>query len=171
MKNVELRSLMKELEGNSISVQKFLSIYCGISAENILNVKISHADLKILMPQLKRVGFDSLLKDKTDLYVGNIIAVRDSYGNIAPYKSPEMELNYESYDVCVESNKDKEIKKIIVNEDLNTYELSQLCKKFKISGRMREFRIAYSILKTKKDKRVKDYKNKKLLLKIKGREQ
>lgn len=172
-KKQRIKKVKKELENNCIDLKSFLMCYCGIYNESIKKEKISHKDMKILFPNLVRISFESLLEDKKNLYTGIIIAVKDSYGNVAPYINPDLqEIDYvtEVTD-CEQDTITKEVEEIILNEDLSTYELSVLCKRFKDTNRTREFRIAYRLLKSKKDCKIKKYKKEKTSLRLKGREE
>ena len=158
--------LMDELRKKSMSIKKFLYYYCGISGESLKNINLSHSDIKLLMPDLKRVSYEYVLNNMSELYVGNIICVIDSYNNIAPYITPVL-CETECF-INVEKNtndNDKKITNIILSEDLTIYELSILCKQYKRLGRMKEYRIAHDILKSKKSP-VKQYKKEKELLKM-----
>lgn len=112
------------------------------------------------MPQLKRVSFESLLDDKNSFYTGNIIPVKDCYGNIVPYVNPMV-----SYDIVVDINcgvTEEEILIDIVNDhNLNSYELAKLCKYYKAHNKLKEYRIVNKLLKERKGTRVKQYKKKK----------
>lgn len=168
----QLKKLQQEMHDNSISLSKFLIVYYGIYSENIYNM--SHRDVKFVFPYIKRISFENLLNDKKELYIGNIVAVKDSNGNVAPYIKPDMENMIEppdiSYNYSHKPNIEEKITEILIDENLSLYELSMLCKMFKNSNRVREYRIAYRLLKRKKDPKVKIYQKKKLNLKMKGRE-
>lgn len=166
----KMNKLIKELYDNGISLRKFLLYYCGLSIENYKNIKLSHSDIKVLMPYLKKVSYEYLLSNKSELYNGNIVAVIDSYNNIAPYITPKMVKENDLVNIDVKREKNKNIiKNAILNENLNTYELSELCKAYKKVGRFKEYRIAHNLLKSKKDLKVKKYKKQKELLKMEGR--
>ncbi len=165
----------KELRNFCISFKKFLISYYGVCYEEICNKKMSHKDIKILIPDLRRISFDALIVDKKSLYTGDVVMVRDSYGNIAPYITPEVQTTFvqQVYD-CEQSitdKKDEKLKQIIISENLSKYELVVLCRYFKKNGRIAEYRIANRLLKLKKDSKVTEYKNKKLILKMKGLEE
>ena len=73
----EIRKYEKELRKNSVTLTKFLISYCGINESKLKDSKISHKDLKELMPNLKRVSFEWLMDNKGLVDVGNIIPVID----------------------------------------------------------------------------------------------
>jgi len=150
-----LITLKKELEFSSISLQKFLINYCGIYNEKFHNIKISHKDIKELLPDLRRVSFESLLRDKTGIYTGDIIPVKDSFNNVVPYKNPMLVYDELIEFDCETNKEEKAITMETINEDLSTYELSQLCKYFKTHNRMKEYRATYKILKKKKEQEKK----------------
>ena len=47
----------KYIKEYAISIKKFLRLYMGITDPRILDAKISHKDLKILNPHLKRLPY------------------------------------------------------------------------------------------------------------------
>lgn len=166
----KIKTLYNEMDFNCISIHKFLVLYCGISGDKLKDKKISHEELKILLPHIKRTSFDQILNNKKLMYTGDIITVKDSFGQIIPYEKPiiedkEMDFNYEL------DSKDKEIENIIIDEDLNKYELVNLCRYFKYLGRMKEYRVTHRLLKKLKDPNVKKYKIKKKELVMKGRKE
>ena len=148
----ELRNLQKFLKSNCISLEKFLIIYCNIECDSLLEIKLSHKDIKELIPNLKRVSFESLCSDIRTLYTGEVIAVKDSQGNVIPYVCPEqMEKSYPTIEDCKEKELD-EIDDLIFNSDLNRYELSVICSKLKKYKKLKQYRIANKLLKLKKGK-------------------
>ena len=131
-------------------------------------MKISHQDIKELMPDLKRVSFESLLKDKTCIYNGDIIPVKDTFNNIVPYKNPMIEYEILSEFNCEPEKEQDVIEYEVISEDLNMYELYQLCRYFKTHNKMLEYRATYKILKERKEekqnkynKKIKNYKGEK----------
>ncbi len=90
-KNVDLRKKEKEMNDLAISLKKYLLVYYGIYSESN-KFKMSHKDVAILSPYIKRVGFNYVLNHRGDLYKGKIVPVVDSYGNVAPYIAP-VEIN------------------------------------------------------------------------------
>ena len=166
-KKEELRKLKKELENNCISLEKFLMIYFGIFNDKIDKIKISHKEIKELIPELRSVSFESLLKDKRNLYIGNIVAVKDSYGNIAPYVCISLkdvkEINEFS---CEQDSMRKNINAQQFDEDSNLYELITACKILKRDKRFCEYRKVHKLLSEKKDVKVKEYKRTKYNLRI-----
>jgi len=160
-------------EKNGISLKSFLVCYCGVRNQMILSKKISHRDIKCLMPNLKRVGFDHVLKNIKEVYIGNIILVRDSYCHYAPYLKPNiMEYNddyefYNEYDDKT-SNKDEKLGTAILSENLNLYELKQLKDKYKELGRISEYRKVCKIIRGKRED-LSVYHATREKIKLKGR--
>jgi hypothetical protein len=171
MDNKDKKILNYLKNNNSISLRKFLMFYYGIYDSNILNNNITHNDVKILLPDLKRVSYDFTLENIKDVYTGAIIMVIDSLGNCVPYINPKL-------DVCVEYHEEFEItnnnsmdkfEEVINLENLNLYELSELAKKYKNCNRLTEYRKICRILKKKKDSSIKNYHAKKEKILLKGR--
>lgn len=164
----DLKELKRDLEQRCISLTKFLINYCGIYTENIHDMKISHQDIKELLPQLKRVSFESLLENKKSYYTGSIIPVKDCHGNVVPYVNPMLE-----YDVVVEfdceTTEEKNINYDNLEENMNLYELAKLCKYFKTHNKMKEYRSVHKKIEEKEEPEVKQYKKRKSNLIMEGR--
>ena len=157
----DLKKLEKDLDENSISLKKFLILYCGISASSLDNIRLSHNDIKILMPNLKRSSFEYLLNNMKNLYVGKVIAVKDAYGVVLPYVCPKIE---EISNPTIIANNNNELGKIEINKDLKLYQLCLLSKKLKKFKKYREYRNATKLIKTKVDYKAKQYKKEKKFL-------
>jgi len=167
----DLIKLLNEVKDNSISLHKFLINYCGVHNEKMHDLKIGHHHVKHLMPNIKRVGFEELLKRKNEIYMGNIIIVKDSFGNIAPYINPMLEIDKVS-EIDFEIIKtDTKMEEIIIDEHLNIYELSKLCRYFKEHHKSKEYREAHKLLLEEKEPSSKQYKKEKYNLMMKGREE
>ena len=52
----DLSRVVNELHSKSISMNKFLLMYCSIDVACLDGTKLSHKDVKELMPSLKRYG-------------------------------------------------------------------------------------------------------------------
>ena len=167
----EVRKYEKELRENSISLIKFLVNYCGISETSLDNSKITHKDIKQLIPNLKRVGFDWLMDNRILVDVGKILPVVDITGNIVPYIRPSMENeNFIDVTSTKEEKYQKAIEDLVIDEDLKPYQISLLCNKYKVARRFREYKILNRLLKNKlreQNKGVKEYKIKKYELMVK----
>lgn len=165
MNKKELVNLKRDLEKNCISLTKFLINYCGISNKNFYDMKISHQDIKKLMPDLKRVSFDILLKDKSCFYIGSIIPVKDCYDNIVPYVNPMLEFDKVLQIDCEETKEDNIMENLVIDDTLSDYELRKLCNYLKKCNNTKEYRKALNLLKSNKDIKVKKYKREKYNIK------
>ena len=168
MNRQELKKIKKMLESSYISLTKFLISYCGLYNEKIHSAKISHQDVKELMPHIKRVSFENLLDNTNDFYMGKVIAVKDCHGNVVPYINPVLESDFQINFDC-ELEKEDVFEEISITDNMSQYELAELCKKFKEHNMQREYRCAYRKLKEKKGTKVKLYKKKKNELRMEGR--
>ena len=154
--------------GYCISVNAFLTKYCGIYDESILSMNLSSKDLKTLFPYLKNISYDKVLEDPKEVYVGNILLVKDNSGNVIPYFKPKR-ITDEciTLDIKKDDKKDK-ITKVINMENLTDYQLSILAKRYKELGRISEYRKVCQIIIDRKDKsNIKKYKKEKMLIKQK----
>ena len=165
----EVENLKKEMKKVCISLQKFLINYCGIYSDRIHDIKITHQDIKELMPQIKRISFEDLLKCKKELYIGNIIAVKDSLGNIVPYVNPMLELKEISQIYCEKYEEEVTIPELISDKNLNIYDLVTFGRYFKTHNKLKEYRIVRKLLEEQK-KGVKQYKKRREKLIMKGRD-
>lgn len=153
-----------------ISVNAFLTKCCGICDESVLNLNLSSNDLKLIFPYLKTSSYNKVLENPKDVYVGNILLVKDYEGNVVPYFKPER-----IFDECIsldvkEDKKEDNLTKIIDIEELSDYQLSLLAKKYKELGRMKDYRKVCKIIVNRKNKtNIKKYKKakEKILLKQK----
>lgn len=169
MSKDELMNLKKELEKRCISLTKFLINYCGIYNDEIHNIKISHQDIKSLMPNLKRVSFESLLNNKKSFYIGDIIPVKDCYGNVVPYINPMIEYDFVVEIHCEVTECDENLEEINIDESLSNYELVKLCRLLKEHHKNREYREVQKLLRRNKPEKVKKYKREKDNLIMEGR--
>ena len=155
----------KYVKEHTISIKKFLKIYMGINDSKILDSRISHKDLKYLYPSLKRLPYDYAFSDMKKILSGDIILVVDDFNTYIPYEAPEAQFNVDLIDKYGEYTdndfRDKHILKKEELEELSTYELSKICRVCKKNNRSRDYRIAYRILKSKKEEKQKTDKHKK----------
>ena len=164
------KAVSKVLSDNCIDMKRFLTMF-NLCDYSVLNLKISHKDIKELIPGLKRMGFDELGKRIESIYTGDVIAVKDSYGRIVPYINPNL-LNVELYGI-VHGEREKcniEVKKVIKEKSLKIYQLKKIGKLLAQHGRYK----AYKTIKREVRKRVysdlekakvKRYKREKRMLK------
>ena len=158
----------------TISLKKFLVNYCRISEESLKRAKFSHKDIKELIPSLKRVSFNWLMDNKPLLNNGSVILVTDFYGNVVPYVRPILKECLIPISVDIKKSEFETIfEDIILDENLETYELELLCNKYKACRRFKEYKVLNRLLKRKlsvKTKKVKQYKIEKYNLRVKENE-
>ena len=165
----KLKDLNIRMQNNCIDLKIFLINYCGIFNEDLFTKKLKHKDIKELLPQLKRVSFEYLISDIRLLYNGEIIAVRDSYGEVLPYINPKVNMqNLDYSQVEYDLNEQSMTKEKLNNiqyENLSIEELILLCKRLKKYKRIQEYRIVSKYLKGKIQEygycKVKQYKREK----------
>lgn len=173
MTKAKNKNYRHDMKSNSISIKKFLRVYCGVEDYNIYNSKLSHQDIKDLFPYLKRVSFNSVISEKEEMYLGSIISVVDSYGNIAPYIKPTTLISDLGELTLVDSDESKAenlkqtsaIEEIILSENLSNYELRCLKEKYKQLRDYNKYRIVIRLLR-QKNATTNNYKIKKLVLKM-----
>ena len=170
--NQKDKQLLRNLiYNNSITLKSFLISHCGIYQKELLEDKISHDDIKCLFPYLKRSSFEYILTNIREVYIGNILLVRDSYNNTVPYLKPKLneitdiEINEEE---CIDKSENSEDDSILVDEieNLTLYELIELRKKYKTQNRCAEYRRISKIIKRNSDViSNREYYKKKVLMK------
>ena len=151
-----------------ISVNAFLTKYCGIYDESILKMNLSSKDLKTLFPYLKNLSYDRVLEDPKQVYTGNILLVKDNSGNVIPYFKPKrITDDCITLDIKEEKKEDKIITAINL-EKLTDYQLCLLSKRYKELGRITEYRNVCRLIVERKNKsNIKKYKKEKMLIKQK----
>jgi hypothetical protein len=90
----------QEIEAQkSITMKNFLKNYCNIENNEIIDKlsSLSHKDLKIVASVIYNINLVSLpfdIVNKENINRGNIILVRDTNHNLAPYKNPLQNVEY-----------------------------------------------------------------------------
>ena len=175
----KMKFLRQEMSNNCIDLKLFLITCCGIYNKDLFSSKIRHKDVKILLPNLRRVSFDNLISNISSLYNGDVVAVRDSYGEILPYINPRIIYDdFEYIDILSFNNNPKSElvkKRDTIKDNLSVEELIILCRKLKRYKKIQEFRTANRVLKNKiyneEYCKIKQYKREKFNLVMKGREE
>lgn len=109
MKNTKKKAdknRMKALESYVVTIPNFLSKILGLKDEELLQGELTHKDLKMLFPDLKRSSFDAILDDPGMVYTGKVILVQDSIHNLAPYFNKGVK-TLESYGIDSVMDKDE----------------------------------------------------------------
>ena len=163
MKDKDISKLIFEMKKNSISLKKFLIVYCGLYNENMVNSNLSHKDIKILLPEIRRISFEKLVSNRYMLYNGEVIAVKDSNDSVLPYINPKLKIDEISYYDC---ECDQRIEDVIPSniEDLNIYSLEKLLKESKDNKDLVSLKKVRNII-LQRTSRVKEYKYKKNTMK------
>jgi len=105
----------------SISLVKFLGLYLGITNE-VLG-EMTHNDIKILLPNLKRCSYDYAYDNSELVLKGEIIIVSDVKGIVVPYFKPSEEMKLEEITVFAEKVKEVDKHEVLNYTELNNYEL------------------------------------------------
>ena len=168
----QIKLLKNELDMQAIDIKKFLVVF-ELCDESVFDLKISHDDIKLLIPSLIRVNYKRLIKNEGLLYSGGVIAIRDSFGKVYPYLNPTKTSTKETYKFidCKSDKFDIEISELIENEELKPYQLKEVCNKLLELRRFKEYKIVKRLLSKKiafESKELKSYKRKKLMLKENG---
>lgn len=153
----------KYIKEYAISIKKFLRLYMGITDPRILDAKISHKDLKILNPHLKRLPYKYISSDMKQVLSGNVIIVIDDYGNYIPYEAPEAKFSIDTsvgYKENIDNCSIDKTEILMENEleNLRPEQLSEICKEYKKANRGKDYNIAYRILRRKKQEERKSDK-------------
>ena len=163
MKDKDINSLMLEMKKNSISLKKFLIVYCGLYSDTMINSNISHKDVKILLPEIRRISFDKLVSNRYMLYNGEVIAVKDSNDSVLPYINLKLKIDKISYFDC-ECNHTINDEVPYDIEDLNIYSLEKLLKESKDNKDLISLKKIRNVI-LQRTSSVKEYKYKKNTMK------
>lgn len=143
------------MKNEEISLSKFLSRTLGLGGEKLS--EITHDDVKVLFPQIKRSSFSFIEKNPQSLRMGLVQLVNDGRKTI-PYYVPIVENNFEIQQVDFESIPKYQIEdKTYDYTKMSIYELKQLLNtKFNTYRNSREARRELErrgVVLTKKYKR------------------
>ena len=138
----------------SIDLISFLSNYYGIVNNSLKLNKLTHIDVKILFPNIKRTSFEKVNNNIASIYKGDIIMVYDAKGKILPYINPHLQIseNLEKQDIY----EDDELINIdyIDLDSLSKDELLTLRKKLKKNKQYKEEKKVEKAIVRKKDYQV-----------------
>ena len=113
---------------NEISLAKFIARYELIGGACL--TKITHEDVKMLFPELKRCSFESIDKDPSLVYLGKVALVNDGRKTI-PYYIPldkDLDKDVVEIDEFCESEKPKKVSRSYDYASMSIYELKCLLK-------------------------------------------
>ena len=105
----------------SISLNKFLKLYLGI--ENDVLKKMTHYDVKILLPDLCRCSFEYAYENCEMILRGDIIIVSDAKGTIVPYLKPDEKMQYNAVQIYAIETKNGQ-KTTTTKENINIKKMS-----------------------------------------------
>ena len=115
----------------SIDLLSFLENYYGIVNQSLkLNI-LTHRDIKILFPNIKRSSFEMMNNNFEEVYNGELVLVHDAKGSILPYVNPHINISFEN---TLYDRYENNIKIDITNIDLSHLsknELLQIRRKLK----------------------------------------
>lgn len=105
----------------SISLNKFLKLYLGI--ENDVLKKMTHCDVKILLPELCRCSFEYAYENCEMILRGDIIIVSDAKGTIVPYLKPGEKMQFNAGKIYAIETKNGQ-KTTTTKENINIKKMS-----------------------------------------------
>lgn len=145
---------MKEYK--SVTLSKFLSRFLAV--DGMALTKLSHADVKMLFPMLKRASFEYVEKHPEEVMMGRIIMVNDGK-KVIPYIVPDVrkiEIDITMMPEFVEEKRNA--KREIDYTKMRVYELKRLLNlrfnTYKVSRGARNELENRGVLLKKKYKRV-----------------
>lgn len=106
---------------NEINMSKFLSRYCNLIGNNLS--KITHEDVRVLFPKIKRASFEEVSQNPKLLAIGKVVYVNDGK-NVIPYYTPNVD--FDILDEPTPVNKKEEKRVINKKKDyakMSIYEL------------------------------------------------
>lgn len=149
----------------ALTLKEFLMQYYGIECENL--DKITHNELKEIIPEIKRYPMRLVDKNRQKIYDGEIIMVKDKNNVTLAYVNPMRGNNplviEDIYllEIDVESKTHKEID-IDALDKKSLYELRELLKDAKKMKKSKEFRIIKKQIEIKSEGIRKNTKHEKL---------
>ena len=164
------KAKLNKLCCNKVSITFFLASIAGINHPAIYRKELTHKEVKILFPSLKRKSFEKVLEKPSEVYQGEVIMVEDALGHIAPYENPhtvvelfeidEDDPDYELYGF--EDDVEEEIPDIhdMDLDDLSTYELSELLKIYHDAGFRGAYRKVHREIMSREDSRCSTKRSK-----------
>ena len=149
-----------------VDLISFLCNYYGIVNDNLNFNKLTHFDVKILFPNVKRMNTDELKYNCDKLYTGDVILVYDYKGYILPYFNPRLELeNMRILESYIVEKEFIDISKLELDK-LSKDELLKLRKKVRRNQQIRDEKIIVKAIRKKKNREVMKYKIKKKMLRM-----
>lgn len=140
-----------------ITMAEFLYNYFGIEDLNVFS--ITHEDIKVLFPELKRFSITELEKDLTLIYKGDVILVKDKKGFVLPYCNPLRYLDVDVKDLK-EIKKPTCLKKSTINIDtLTNY---QLKKEYLKDKRLHKYSLCRVLKKEMNERNIEKSSRKKI---------
>lgn len=148
-----------------IDLISFLRNYYGITSSSLKINKLTHADIKILFPDIKRISLERLKKEMESIYRGEVLLVYDAHNYILPYVNPHYLVNQN-----IDNTINYDERMIIKIDDLELLSKDELLKlRYSVKKNM-QYEDAKEITKhirEKKNPKVKLYKRQKRDLKMK----
>ena len=126
-------------KSNVISLSKFLARYANLTGKDLVN--LTHDEVKVLFPQIKRTSFDYVDEHQDEMASGKVALVSDGK-KVVPYFVPEYDFEHDVTEVV--RPKDEPIKRDDTDYDytkLSIYELRTLLRR-KFSTQKNQYRAA-----------------------------
>lgn len=178
MYNREQAEINKMYLKRSISFEKFLSTYYGITGldSKLKEMKLDHETLAGIFGFVKTLNLDEYQFCVEDVLTGEIIPVRDAFGNVEFYPNPRLEFEEEMLEIeeiVITLPSGKSInEKIDRIDDMSLEELCVFRKELEIAKDKKYSKLVRkAIRKQKKEKQkvYKRYKKQKIELSVEGR--
>lgn len=138
-----------------ITLVRFLNTYLNIDNENLS--KITHKDIKELMPNLKRCSFKYAIENKELVYSGHIILVKDRLNNVVPYIKPNIITTKFRNNVSMTIKENKVIKDIY---EMSNNELYKVMVRTKSPKQLKELKKEIKNRKKMEEKKYDKHKRK-----------
>lgn len=148
---------------NEISLAKFLTRYVLLVGEDLK--KLTHEDVKVIFPDLKRCTFEMIRQNPLLVYNGNVLLVNDGHKTIPYYVPKIMDLSDDYTDFVMDEDEKENFKcKSYDYASMSNYELKLLLRNkfnsYKNRKNARKELEDRGIVMQKKHKKEKRYRYK-----------
>ena len=148
------RDRLNRLENESITMKAFLARILGVGDNGLLSDRITHDDLKAMMPNLVRTSFSFVIDNPEVIINGEVFLVTDSKGKTIPYVNPKILADRAEFYGDYSQQRRKEPIPNIKDIDLpslSIYELRQLLAIYSKHGIYSAYRKVHEELSSRKD--------------------
>ena len=147
-----------------IDLISFLRNYYGINNSSLKSNCLTHNDVKVLFPFIKRTSFDEVRRNYECSHRGVIIMVYDARGSVIPYLNPFIKNIEYDYDEVDNYCDDSEIFELDDIDILSKEELLKIRKSLRKAKAFSQEKNVIQMIRKLKENEPHDYRKRKELL-------